>query len=242
MSEEANANTYTNLTEDGGVKKKILQEGSGEVCGDNHEVLVYYKGHINNKVFEQTKKEPFYFTIGNKEVIEGWEIGVKTMKIGEKAEFVIEAKYAYKEQGFGDSIPPNATLTFEIELIEIRPPLKKLQDMDYPEKLAHAKKFKAEGVAKFKEKEFEWALEKFTKAIRFIQDLEKKNDEQKEGVELMFTLLLNMANCNNNLKDFKETIVLIDEALKVKTGPKCYYFRAIAYACVGEIQKSKEDY
>ena len=43
MSTEANANTteYTNLTEDGGVKKKVLQEGSGNVCGDNHEVLVY---------------------------------------------------------------------------------------------------------------------------------------------------------------------------------------------------------
>ena len=244
MSTEANANTteYTNLTEDGGVKKKVLQEGSGNVCGDNHEVLVYYKGHINNKVFDQTKKEPFYFTIGNKEVIEGWEIGVKTMKIGEKAEFVIEAKYAYKEQGFGDLIPPNSTLTFEIELIEIRPPLKKLQDMDYPEKLSHAKKFKAEGVTKFKEKEFEWALEKFTKAIRFIQDLDKNNEEQKEGVELMFTLFLNMANCNNNLKDFKQTIGLIDEALKVKAGPKCYYFRSIAYAHIGEIEKSQKDY
>lgn len=233
---------YVNLTEDGGVKKRILQEGSGEPVGDSHEVLVYYKGTTNNKIFDQTKKEPFHFTIGNKEVIEGWEIGVKTMKIGEKAEFIFEPQYAYKDQGFDDLIPPNATLTFEIELVEIRPPLKKFKEMDYPEKLAHAKKYKEEGVTKFKGKEIEWASEKFQKAAFFVADLDKNNEDYKEGVDLLFTLYLNMANCNNNMKNYKVTIESVNNALKIKSNAKCYYFRAIAYANTGDIEKSKADY
>ena len=55
--------------------------------------------------------------IGNGEVIKGWEIGVATMKLNEKSEFIISPQYAYGEKGFNDLIPANATLTFVIELL-----------------------------------------------------------------------------------------------------------------------------
>ena len=81
---------YKNITDDGKIKKKIIKEGEGEIINENKEVVVNYIGKVNGKIFQQTKKEPFHFTIGNNEVIKGWEIGIKTMKKGEKSEFIIE--------------------------------------------------------------------------------------------------------------------------------------------------------
>ena len=122
MTEEKKEETkteYINVTEDGGVKKKILKEGTGEQPADGNEVHVNYIGrNKDNKVFDQTKDKPFTFKMGSHQVIKGWEIGVKTMKVGEKAEFVLSPDYAYGSQKVSDLIPENSTLTFEIELLK----------------------------------------------------------------------------------------------------------------------------
>ena len=69
---------YINITEDGGVKKKILKEGNGEAAKEGVEVHVNYVGrNSDNKIFDQTKGQPFTFKIGEHKVIKGWEIGVK---------------------------------------------------------------------------------------------------------------------------------------------------------------------
>ena len=76
--ESTKKDEFINVTEGGGVKKKILHEGTGEQVGDKKQVLVNYVGRIQNSyIFDQNKKEPFSFTIGEGEVIRGWELGVK---------------------------------------------------------------------------------------------------------------------------------------------------------------------
>ena len=79
----------------------------------------YIGRNKDNKIFDQTKDKPFKFTIGSHEVIKGWEIGVKTMKIGEKSEFILAPEYAYGDKKVSDLIPENSTLTFEIELLKV---------------------------------------------------------------------------------------------------------------------------
>lgn len=232
---------YINITPDEGVKKYIITEGSGEPITENKGVIVHYTGKCNNKIFDQTKKEPLFFTLGNKEVIEGWEIGVKTMKKGEKAEFIICPEYAYKDKPMG-SIPENSTLIFEIELIEITDPRKPLMDMDYPEKVFYAKKFKEQGVFKYKEKDMEWAIEKFQKALIFVNGNIELNDDNKEGFELECSLLLNIANCSSHLRNFESTIEFSSRCLALKANPKCYYFRGIAYANKFELEKAENDF
>ena len=94
---------YTNITEDGGVKKKIIKEGKGESPKDGNEVHVNYIGrNKDNKVFDQTKDKPFTFKLGDGKVIKGWDIGVKTMKVGEKAEFILSPEYAYGDKKVSD--------------------------------------------------------------------------------------------------------------------------------------------
>ena len=233
---------YKNITDDGKIKKKIIKEGEGEIINENKEVVVNYIGKVNGKIFQQTKKEPFHFTIGNNEVIKGWEIGIKTMKKGEKSEFIIEPEYAYGNNTYDNLIPPNSTINFEIELLEINPPIKKLIDMDLPEKINRAKKIKNEGIEKFKEKEIEWANEKFIRALFYLESLDPNNEENKEGIDLLLSLYSNIANCSNQLNDYKRVIKVTDAGIKIKKNPKFYYFRSIAEANLNNIDEAERNY
>ena len=233
---------YKNITDDGKIKKKIIKEGEGETINENKEVVVNYIGKVNGKIFQQTKKEPFHFTIGNNEVIKGWEIGIKTMKKGEKSEFIIDPEYAYGNNTYDNLIPPNSTINFEIELLEINPPIKKLIDMDLPEKINRAKKIKNEGIEKFKEKEIEWANEKFIRALFYLESLDPNNEENKEGIDLLLSLYSNIANCSNQLNDYKRVIKVTDAGIKIKKNPKFYYFRSIAEANLNNIDEAERNY
>lgn len=111
---------YTNLTNDGGLKKKILVEGYGEKPTNLSTAIVNYKGTFENgSVFDQNKK-PFSFKVGAGQVIKGWDLGVATMKKGEKANFIIASDYAYGKDGIQNVIPSNATLIFDVELISFK--------------------------------------------------------------------------------------------------------------------------
>jgi peptidylprolyl isomerase len=236
------SNEFINLTEDGGVKKKLISAGSGDKATDNHEIIITYTGTINNKIFDQTKKEPFRFTLGNNEVIFGLEIAVKSMYINEKSLFIISPQYGYEDKKIGEKIPPNSTLTFEIVLLQILPPVKKIIDMDYPEKLSRAKMIKNEGVEKFKEKDIEWAVEKFQKALKYATGFDGKNEEQLEGFNLLITLLTNLANCYNHLKNYEKVLQFTEQAIKLKPNAKLFYFRIIASANLGNISEAEKNY
>jgi FKBP-type peptidyl-prolyl cis-trans isomerase len=109
------------VTPDGGVKKEILVEGKGAQPSRGQKVEVHYTGKLTDgKVFDSsvTRGTPFSFTIGQG-VIQGWSIGVATMKVGEKSVFTLTPDYAYGAQGHPPVIPAKATLIFEIELLRI---------------------------------------------------------------------------------------------------------------------------
>ena len=106
----------------GNVLKKITQEGPGDSPKEGQKVSVHYKGYFKDGVvFDQSKKKkkskPFVFRLGIGEVIKGWDVGVASMKKGEKATFYIKSEYAYGSSGAGDDIPPNTDLYFDVELI-----------------------------------------------------------------------------------------------------------------------------
>ncbi len=233
---------YINITEDGGVKKKILKEGTGAQATEGSEVQVNYIGrNKDNKIFDQTKGEPFKFTIGEGKVIKGWEIGVKTMKIGEKSEFILAPEYAYGDKKMSDLIPENATLTFEIELLKVEIPKKPISKMTYEEKLAEGKKLKEEGVAKFKANDIPNARDLFTRAIAYLENMDKTKQEEAEGVNLYVTTLSNLCNCCNKQKEYHAVVSFATQGLKIKELPKLYYFRAIANANNDEFAPAKED-
>jgi FKBP-type peptidyl-prolyl cis-trans isomerase FkpA len=106
-----------------GVTYETLKEGDGPELKPGQSVSVHYTGKLTDgKVFDSThqdKDEPRTFEIGPDKVIAGWEEGVPGMKVGERRKLTVPPELGYGEQGNPPAIPPNATLVFEIELVQI---------------------------------------------------------------------------------------------------------------------------
>jgi peptidylprolyl isomerase len=111
------------ITTESGLQYVITEEGSGEKPQPGDVVQVHYTGTLaDGTKFDSSldRGEPFAFPLGIGQVIPGWDEGIALLKVGDKCKLVIPPKLAYGEQGRG-SIPPNATLIFDVELVGIQP-------------------------------------------------------------------------------------------------------------------------
>jgi peptidylprolyl isomerase len=100
-----------------------LVVGTGAVAETGKSVTVHYRGTLTDGTeFDSSRKHgaPFSFPLGAGKVIPGWDEGVKGMKVGGKRKLVVPPDMAYGERGAGGVIPPNATLTFEVELLDVK--------------------------------------------------------------------------------------------------------------------------
>ena len=107
---------------DNGLKYTVDVVGDGLEAKKGDKVLVHYTGWLmDGTKFDSSKdrNQPFTFQLGAGRVIKGWEVGVEGMKIGETRTLIIPSDLGYGSRGAGGVIPPNATLKFEVELLEI---------------------------------------------------------------------------------------------------------------------------
>jgi len=112
---------FTELPNSNGyVLKKVTRNGSGNMPTSGKQVTVEYKGYFKDgSVFDQSYgRKPFVFQVGVGQVIKGWDLGVLSMRLGEKATFYIKSDYAYGKRGAGGVIPPNTDLLFDVELLQ----------------------------------------------------------------------------------------------------------------------------
>ena len=103
-----------------GLKYEVLKEGSGPKPTATDSVTVHYTGTLTDgKVFDSsvTRGQPATFPLNR--VIKGWTEGVQLMNVGSKYRFTIPPELGYGAAGAGGSIPPNATLIFDVELLKI---------------------------------------------------------------------------------------------------------------------------
>jgi len=113
----------TEITTESGLRYEDIETGSGTLCtGRGQTAIVHYTGWLEDGTrFDSSKDrgDPFSFPIDCGYVIRGWDEGVQGMKVGGKRKLIIPAELAYGSSGAGGVIPPDATLTFEIELLEL---------------------------------------------------------------------------------------------------------------------------
>ena len=106
-----------------GLKKEDVKEGTGATAASGDSVEVHYTGWLTDgKKFDSSKDRgrPFAFTLGAGQVIKGWDEGVQGMKVGGVRKLTIPPELGYGARGAGGVIPPNARLTFEVELLGVK--------------------------------------------------------------------------------------------------------------------------
>ena len=108
---------------DSGLRYQIIQKGDGKSAEKGKTVSVHYKGQLaDGTVFDSSYKrnQPLDFTVGVGQVIPGWDEGIGLLQVGDKARLVIPSDLGYGSRGAGGVIPPDATLVFDVELMDVK--------------------------------------------------------------------------------------------------------------------------
>lgn len=113
------------MTTDSGLQTQDLTCGQGDEAVSGATVSVHYVGTLEDgEKFDSSRDrgQPFQFTLGSGQVIPGWDEGIQGMKVGGVRKLTIPPELGYGEMGSPPVIPPNATLVFEVELLEVARP------------------------------------------------------------------------------------------------------------------------
>ncbi|MBI5296929.1 MAG: FKBP-type peptidyl-prolyl cis-trans isomerase [Chloroflexi bacterium] len=100
-----------------------VEAGTGAQAAAGKMVSVHYTGKFQDgKVFDSSisRGQPISFKLGVGQVIKGWDEGIALMKVGGKAQLIVPPQLGYGERGAGGVIPPNATLVFDVELVDVK--------------------------------------------------------------------------------------------------------------------------
>jgi FKBP-type peptidyl-prolyl cis-trans isomerase len=110
------------ITTDSGLQYQDVVIGEGDEAVPGSRVQVHYTGRLEDGTQFDTSRDsgqPFEFTLGAGRVIQGWEEGIAGMREGGQRTLIIPPELGYGESGFPPVIPPNATLIFDVELIDV---------------------------------------------------------------------------------------------------------------------------
>lgn len=173
---------------DGGCLKKILVEGSGDgTPPPGSKVFVHYVGTLQSDgtKFDSSRDRPgeFDFDVGVGQVIKGWDVGICSMRKGEKAILRCSSNYAYGDEGSPPKIPGGATLDFEVELFGWREKTKEPHDMSPEQRSKMATQWKNNGNDAFARQAWEEADDCYYEGIRYITFTESsmKRDSLNDG-------------------------------------------------------------
>lgn len=226
------------IEKNGGLLKKILVEGTGEVPQPYDEVKAHYVGTLDDgTVFDSSRarNQPLPFVVGKGQVIKGWDTAFASMKKGEKAMIRCSPDYAYGASAQG-KIPANSTLNFEVELMSFGPKKKEKWEMSEEEKMAEATKCKEEGTTHFKAKEYSDALACYSEAIKY-------GENEPTLDELVLSCTLNSSLCSINLNDYPAAVGFANEALqKEPDNVKGLYRRGVGRNGMGLNDEAIEDF
>ena len=123
QTEPAPSPTPAEIVTPSGLRYRELAVGTGAEAKAGKVVEVLYTGWLEDRTrFDASldPNHPFTFRIGIDDVIQGWHQGIAGMKVGGKRRLVVPPELGYGQKGVGGIVPPNATLVFEVELVNVR--------------------------------------------------------------------------------------------------------------------------
>jgi len=231
----------------GGVMKKILKHAQEDALSppSGSSVTAHYVGTLSDGTeFDSSRKrgEPFTFTIGQNQVIKGWDEGFSGMKVGEKAVLTVRSDYGYGESGSPPKIPPKATLTFEVELLSFKEKEKEKWELTDEERRDRATEMKEAGTALFKAGKFNDAASKYESAAEVVFDDEEGEFVADDDQALFISCWGNAAMCYIKVKDWSKAIAACNKVLDTeKENIKALYRRGLAKMRCGLHKESKTD-
>jgi len=239
------------ILKDGGVLKKIIkaapEDATTPVTGS--EVRAHYTGTLeaDGSKFDSSRDrgQEFKFKIGTGQVIRAWDQGFASMKVGEQAILKCRSDYAYGDGGSG-KIPGGATLLFDVELIGWAMPKKQKWELSTEEKLAEARKHKAEGTTKFTAKSWALAAVEYEEAVGYVEELLEDDsadaNSATEAMSLHVSCLGNAAQCFINMADYPSAIANSSKVLaKDENNVKALYRRGLSRIKIGVLDLAKKD-
>lgn len=169
------------LSSDGGVVKKVITRGEsgGEDCRaiPGQTVVIEYEARLENGLVVDRSKDhekdgkPFSIVVGLGQVIEGWDMGMMSMYLGEKSDIFIQPQYAYGEEGRKPKIPANAPVIFRIELLQVGSrKCRRLERRKRPDAtlMTEAQTQKNHGNEFFKDKKYDDAVGFYSDALESV--------------------------------------------------------------------------
>ncbi|KAH7447367.1 hypothetical protein KP509_01G103500 [Ceratopteris richardii] len=237
------------LLDNESVTKKILKTGEGyEKPNDGTIVKVKYMAKLEDGTIFEKKGltgDPFEFTIDGDQVILGLDMAVAKMKKGEIALITIAPEYGFGAVEVARDlavVPPNSTLTYEVELVSFTKE-KEFWQMNAGEKLNAASKRKEEGNALFRVGKYWRAGKKYERAARYVeQDKAFLEEEKQQAQALKLSCYLNSAACKLKLNEFRLAVDLCTRVLELDPeNLKALYRRIQAYIQVGELALAESD-
>ncbi|KAJ3047569.1 cytochrome P450 monooxygenase 9 [Rhizophlyctis rosea] len=235
---------YIDLVPDGKLKKRIIREGYGEPIHPESSVFVHYTGYIHpdGRIFDSSRDrgDEFQFSLGANQVIQGWEVGVASMLIGEEADILCSPEYAYGEHGYPPSIPPNATLRFNIELIKAD--ARSYPDAPWADRIASAERAKEQGNLLVKQSHWDSAASIYRAGISKIENAWGADPPELKIVnELLIALNSNLALCYLKTKDCAEAVEACQKGLELAPRhTKLTYRLGQAYAGLSRFDEAIE--
>ncbi|KAJ3175604.1 cytochrome P450 monooxygenase 9 [Geranomyces variabilis] len=229
LTKTPDADGYVHLSPEGKLKKRIKKEGSGSFIAAHSVVEVHYTGWIlepshtgmshDSTPFDGSREGvPFEYIHGDGQVLPAWEEVVGTMRPGEQAEIICSPEYAYGDEGVDDKVPPQATLKFELEILNVTPP----PDPVFI-RLADAEGHKTRGNEYFKTGKYSLAQEAYEDALtRLGPSWGSSVVEHVEISQLRATLNANLAlsylrtnDCNKALAATKQGLLHAPRSTKL---------------------------
>lgn len=244
------------LTSTGGVYKKILRSGQeGSTPPHGADVTVHYDGFLlNGQKFDSSRDrgDPFTFKLGVGQVIEGWDLAVASMVPGEVSIFTCRADFAYGWEGKPPKIPVDATLRFEIELLDWKPGETPISELSPAEKLAHGQRKREAGTKLLKAGEHSQAVLEFSAGAESLGMLHSlmtttavppTADKVEEVQVALRSCLLNLSQCFLKLEQWELVVASCTKVLDSLDAQnvKARFRRGVANMALGKLDEGLAD-